>query len=102
MPSSLQARITRSAISPRLAIKTFSNMRTRDSARPAVAPYHVLTDFEQRLAKLNRLTIVSEHFGNNAAGFCLNLVHHFHCFDDANNGVFGDGFPDFNKRRRVG
>src|SRR5204863_4977388 len=102
MPSSLQARITRSAISPRLAIRTFWNMWVARFGAPAVAPYHVSTHSEQRLAKLNRLTIISEHFVNNAAGFSLDLVHHFHRFDDANDGVFADGFPHFHKRWRIG
>ena len=74
-------------------------IRRARRSRPTV---FLLADSKKRLAKLNRLTVFSENFGDNSAGFGLNLVHHFHRFDDANDGIFGDGFPDFNKSGRVG
>ena len=84
-------------------MRTFWNIWDARSARPSVAPYCVsLTHSEERLAKLDRLAVVSEHFGDNAAGFGLNLVHHFHRFDDANDGVFGDGFPTSTKAGALG
>src|SRR5664279_2469272 len=48
MPSSRQARRMRRAISPRLAMTTFSSIRS-------------LFDDEQRLAELDRLAVLGEH-----------------------------------------
>src|SRR5215510_12005650 len=75
MPSSRHARRIRSAISPRLAMMIFSSMAT-------------LFDDEQRLAELNGVAVAG-HDGGDAAGLVrLDLVHHLHCFDDA------EGLPD--------
>src|SRR4051795_10499182 len=70
MPSSRQARRMRSAISPRLAMTTFSSI-----AR--------LPDHEERLGELDRVAVLDEH-RHDAPGFIgLDLVHHLHGFDDA-------------------
>src|SRR6478736_5831468 len=60
MPTSLQARRTLSAISPRLAIRTFSNI--------AAGGLRALFDDGQRLAELDRLTVLDEAGGGVAAG----------------------------------
>ena len=60
-----------------------------------------LTNTKQRLAKLNGPTVFSEHFRDNTAGLGLDFVHHFHRFDDANDSVFSDGLPHFNKSRGI-
>src|ERR1700761_2884581 len=56
MPSSLQARSTRSAISPRLAIRIFSN----------IAPDSHLLDDQQRLSELDRLGIFEQDLHHRA------------------------------------
>src|SRR5580658_3288182 len=69
IPSSRQARRMRSAISPRLAITTFSII--------------ALFDDEQRLAELDRFTVLGEHRGDASRLVGFDLVHHLHGFDDA-------------------
>src|SRR5512146_805109 len=69
MPSSRQARRMRSAISPRLAMTTFSSI--------------ALLDHEQRLAELDRLAVAREDRGDPAGLVRLDLVHHLHGLDDA-------------------
>src|SRR5690606_1240435 len=70
MPSSRQARRIRSAISPRLAIRTFPSMATSDDA-------------DQRLVEFHRLAVFNQDGVDDAGLVRLDLVHHFHCFDDA-------------------
>src|SRR5215207_9907075 len=70
MPSSRHARRMRSAISPRLAMTTFSSIGG-------------LLDHEQRLAELDRIAVLDEH-GNDATALVgFDLVHHLHGLDDA-------------------
>src|SRR5580658_7777050 len=72
MPRSLQARRTRSAISPRLAINIFSNMtRARASF-----------DDHQRFAEFHRLGILEQDLRDGAGLGGGNLVERLHCFDD--------------------
>src|SRR5581483_1248503 len=70
-PSSLQARSTRSAISPRLAMRILSNIR-------------VLTRFDhrQRLAIFDRLAVLDQNGDHRAGARGGNLVHGLHRFDD--------------------
>src|SRR5215510_3898744 len=68
MPSSLHARSTRSAISPRLAIRIFSNMASFDD--------------HQRLAELDRLAVLDQDLDDGACTRRRNLVHRLHCLDD--------------------
>src|ERR1700674_1951373 len=70
-PSSLQARSTRSAISPRLAIRILSNI-----VRLA------LLDHRQRLAILDRLAVLDEDGNDGAGAGGGDLVHGLHGFDD--------------------
>src|ERR1700761_4894267 len=88
MPSSRQAEITRSAISPRFAIRTFLNMPTS-----LPRPYR-----EQRLTVFHGLPVLSEdlhHFTGNVA---LDLVHELHGFHDAHPLANGDGVTHLHER----
>src|SRR6185312_6510705 len=69
MPSVWQARSTRRAISPRLAMTTLSSMTS--------------ADHEQRFVEFDRLAGRGQdsHHGAGLIGF--DLVEHLHCFDDA-------------------
>src|SRR5207245_2274234 len=67
MPISRQARCMRSAISPRLAIRIFSNM---------------LAENEQRLPVLHRLAVFHEHRLHHAGGVGLDLIHRLHRLGD--------------------
>src|SRR5438132_12075853 len=73
MPSSLQARSTRSAISPRLAIRILSNIATLGG--PSF-------DDHQRRAVLDRLGVVEQDLRHGPGARRLNLVHGLHCLDD--------------------
>src|SRR6186713_3167130 len=68
MPISRQARWMRSAISPRLAIRTFSNIR--------------LLDDHERFAELDRLAVGDQDVLHGAGDRRLDRVHHLHRFDD--------------------
>src|SRR6266567_2793012 len=67
IPSSLQARRTRSAISPRLAIRILSNMSFDD---------------QERLAVLDRLSVLEQDLDHRSAAGRGNLIHRLHGFDD--------------------
>src|SRR5215475_4307724 len=71
MPSSLQARSTRSAISPRLAISSLSN----------IGPAHIRRrslDDDQRLAELDRLAVFEQDLRHRAGARRGNLIHRLH------------------------
>src|ERR1700733_124887 len=68
MPSSLQARRTRSAISPRLAIRILSNTP--------------LLDDQQGFAVFHRLTIFDENLNDRPGPRRWDLVHRLHRLDD--------------------
>src|SRR5262245_53935507 len=68
MPSSLQARSTRSAISPRLAMRILSNMPSFDD--------------HQGLAELDRLAVLDQDLGHGAPARRRDLVHGLHGLDD--------------------
>src|SRR6202043_3503515 len=70
MPSSLQARSTRSAISPRLAIRILSNIE------------EPLLDDHQRLAILDRLTVFDQNLQHLPRARRWDLIHRLHRFDD--------------------
>src|SRR5580693_2782685 len=69
MPSSLQARSTRSAISPRLAIRILSNIE------PSF-------DDHQLLAVFDRLAVCDENLNHRAGARRRDLIHRLHRFDD--------------------
>src|SRR5438552_1330864 len=78
IPSSLQAQMTRSAISPRLAIRTFLKG----------------ADAKQSLPVLDRLAVGDELARDHAGYFSLNLVHELHRFDDAEHRARLHGLAD--------
>src|SRR6185503_11312063 len=67
MPISLHARLTRRAISPRLAIRTFSNI--------------ALFDPHQRFAVFHRLAVAYQDFHDAAGDRGRHRVHRLHRFD---------------------
>src|SRR5262245_59383973 len=84
MPSSLQARNTRNAISPRLAMRIFSNIeseRLSFLSRPMARAGQSLDD-HQRLAVFDRLSILDEDLRDAPGPRRGNLVHGLHRFDD--------------------
>src|SRR5215471_14593206 len=70
IPSSLQARSTRNAISPRLAMRILSNIAMRS------------LDDHQRLAELHRMAILDQDLDHRAGARRRNLVHSLHRLDD--------------------
>src|SRR5215475_14181208 len=69
-PSSRQARMTRRAISPRLAMRIFLNISDR-------------LDAEQRLPELHRLPVLDQDLGDLPRLVGLDLVHQLHRLNDA-------------------
>src|SRR5262245_25115843 len=76
MPSSRQARMTRRAISPRLATRTFLNMTALRRALGGL-------DAEKRLPELHRLAVLDQDLGHLPRLVRLDLVHQLHRLDDA-------------------
>src|SRR5689334_17330297 len=74
MPNSRQARMIRSAISPRLAIRIFLN---KASLRGAVTDLRRF-DAEQRLAELHRTAVLHQDLGDPAGELRLDFVHQLH------------------------
>src|SRR5713226_8061648 len=70
MPRSLQAQMTRTAISPRLAIRTFWNISAG-------------ADREQSLSVLNWPAVFHKLRYNRAGDLRLDLIHQLHGFDNA-------------------
>src|SRR3954465_10639246 len=85
MPSSLQARRMRSAISPRLAIRTFWNMPV------------LLFDDDERFAIFDRLAVFNQDAGDRARAMCRDLVHGLHRLDDQQGLAFADPGADFHE-----
>src|SRR5262245_58878687 len=79
MPSSRHARITRNAISPRLAMRTF--LYTRRGSGHA----------DELLAVLDVLAVLDEDLGDLAVGLGLDLVHELHGLDDADDLALAHG-----------
>src|SRR5689334_2036340 len=82
MPSSLQARRTRRAISPRLAMRILEIMGSG------------LFDDDQRFAVFNRRAVFNEDFRDLARARRGDLVHRLHGFDDDDGLAFLDGGAD--------
>src|SRR6476620_5754821 len=104
MPISRHARCTRSAISPRLAIRIFLNMGCpgsfwRSGRRGSWATTSL--DDEQGLAVLDRLAVLDQDLGDRAGHVGLDLVHDLHGLDDADRVAFLDGAADVDERLRA-
>src|SRR5574343_1219792 len=94
MPSSRQARWTRRAISPRFAMRTFSNMMGYSA------------DHEQRFAEFDRLAVIDEDSLDDARGVGFDFVEQLHGLDDAQRVALLDGLTDLHegigaRRRRA-
>src|SRR6266404_1963199 len=85
MPSSLQAVMTRTAISPRLAMRIFLYR----------------TDGKQSLPVLHRLPVHHQLALHDSADLGLDLVHQFHALDDAQDLAGLYPFAGANERRRI-
>src|SRR3954451_24313066 len=73
MPSSRHARLMRSAISPRLAIRPLS--KSLSGLRAAMSAY-----YEERLPELDRLPVLDEDGLDRSARVGLDFVHQLHRF----------------------
>ncbi len=96
MPSSLQARMTRSAISPRLATSTFLNTRLlRYGSGKEGLRCGFRIDQEERLAIFHGLGAFHQNLRDAPVHLRLNLVHQLHCFDDTQDLSFFHVIPFF-------
>src|SRR5262245_49602430 len=87
MPISRQARWMRSAISPRLAIRIFSNTLAQD---------------EERLAVLDRLPVLDQDRLHRPGRIGVDLVHQLHRLDDADDVALLHRVSDLDEGLRVG
>src|ERR1700722_2276003 len=78
----------RTAISPRLATRIFSNMI--QMGLPSG-----WADAEKRLAKFDGFGVFDQNMGDDAFDLGLDLVHHLHGFDQADDGLRRYFRPDF-------
>src|SRR5262245_44667271 len=92
IPISRHARCTRSAISPRLAIRILSNSLLSALAAATIGPGNAfsLTDHEQRLAEFDGLPVLGQDGLDHAGLVRLDLVHELHRLDDAQRLAFLD------------
>src|SRR5579863_4128857 len=86
MPISLQAQITRSAISPRLAMRTLRMAGAQS---------------EEGLSVLNRLAVLDETLDDLACAVALDFVHQLHGFNDAEHLSGFHLVSDLDERRRA-
>src|ERR1700690_2961803 len=87
MPISLQARLMRSAISPRLAMRIFSNISAYD---------------DQRLAELDRLAVADADFQHRAAFGRGDRIHRLHRLHHEQRVAFLDRLADLDEVGRPG
>src|SRR5687768_4363303 len=92
MPSSRQARIIRSAISPRLATR----IRWYMAARLA------LLDAEELLSVFDRRAVLDQDRHYLAGTLGRNLVEHLHGLNDANDCLWAHLVADLHEGRRIG
>src|SRR5262245_18213760 len=91
IPSSLHARMTRRAISPRFAIRIFRNTAGgRSGHRPQA---------EEHLAELHRLPVRHEDVDDLGVHLRLDLVHELHRLDDAQDLALADLGPRLDEGR---
>ena len=79
MPISLQVRITRRAISPRLAIRIFLNMVRIDAGLPS-GRFHE----EERLVVFDRTVVVDQNLHDPSGDFTLDFIEQLHGLDHTN------------------
>src|SRR5258708_15860620 len=85
MPISRHARWMRNAISPRLAMSTFSNIAAD------------LLQHEQRLAVFDRRAVGDEDLRHAAGARRRDLVHHLHRLDDEQGLALAHGVADLDE-----
>src|SRR5678815_325154 len=95
MPSSLQAQITRRAISPRFAIKIFLNIFWDWSGLASL-------DCVELLAKFDGLPVLHESRGNLSSDFRLDFIHELHGFHNTQDCSLLHKVSHVNKRLRTG
>jgi hypothetical protein len=89
-PSLRQVRMMRTAISPRLAMKTLRMARARRG------------DADQRLTELHEGAVAREDLAHAAPQASAHGVHQLHHLDDADHGVGLDRRAHLDERRRTG
>src|ERR1700684_1447577 len=99
MPISRQARGTRSAISPRFAMRIFSNISVAGSYDGFFRTWErrtgrALLNDEQRFAVLNRLAVLDQDGLDHPGAVGFDFVHQLHRFDDAQRVADGDLLAD--------
>src|SRR5256885_16290501 len=103
----------RRAISPRLAIRIFSNMVLWRVSRPFVCYWNeshayfpsntgALADHHQGFAVLDRLTVLDHDRLDHAVLVGFDLVHQLHRFDDADGLSRFDRISDLDEGLRAG
>src|SRR5881394_4052611 len=100
MPSSRHARKMRSAISPRLAIRTLSTIDVVRLGSDLL--FGSLFDDEQRLTELDRAAVLDEYADHSPGHLRLDLVHHLHRLDHAQRVAGLDLGADVDERLRAG
>src|SRR5258706_13670596 len=101
MPISRQARWILRAISPRLAMRTFSNMRLPGDVRPSGGGRRSTHD-HQDFAELDRAAVADHDVADRAALRCQDRVHHLHRLDDQERLAGLDKVADLDERRGAG
>src|SRR6266508_2803170 len=98
----------RTAISPRFATRTFSNMKIGLSLYsvlfPLTGPKWRLAgpNLKQRLSELHGFGVVEHHLGDYSFSLRFNLVHDLHRLDDANHRLWMHLSSYFDVRRGFG
>src|SRR5579871_4657066 len=100
IPSSLQVRSTRSAISPRLAMRILSNM-SDVGCLSSDGPRHLLYD-HQRLPELDGLAVLDQDLNDGSGAGGGDLIHGFHRLDDEKGVAGGDPAADLHKGAGAG
>src|SRR4028119_805657 len=92
MPSSRQARMIRSAISPRLAMRTLPIIYA-PSPSASTGSRGVGPEAEKRLVVLDAARVLGQNLDDLAGDVGDDLVHHLHRLDDAEDLPRLDGVP---------
>src|SRR5262245_42977624 len=101
MPISLQARITRRAISPRLAMRMLWNMHGSREGRRIDTRSTGGVHPEQHLIELHRLPVLDQDLPDDAVAAGGYLVVGLHGLDQTDDGVGGNPSADGDERSRV-
>src|SRR5205807_1903977 len=98
MPSSCRARMTRTATSPRFAIRTRLNIRRGPLERVERAGDRRL-EIEENLPELDGLAVLDMDRAHGAFDLRFDLVHQLHGFEDAQGLAGRDGIAFLDERR---